>query len=151
MKKVDIINLANAGVQGATNHTLDAKDAYKVLKFRRALLAAFEGVREEIKANQAEAGIEDPQAFDKERADLRALESRSADQDKRLADLDAKFQRFAELQKELLADEAELACITMPYASWHALQVENEKTFPALSDPYVEDTLENVLWAAPEE
>lgn len=151
MNKADIINLVNAGVPGITNLTLDGKHAYKVLKFRRALLAAYQPTGDEYGAIRKEAGIEDPQAFDKERNELHTLSSRTADQEARLAELDKTFARFKELEHELLTEEVKLDCVPMPYEDFHALQKENEKTCPALAHGYVEDVLEGVLWTAPED
>jgi hypothetical protein len=151
MNKADIINLVNAGVPGITNLTLDGKHAYKVLKFRRALLAVHGQIRDEFSAIFKEADIEDPQAFDKERNELRALSSRTTEQEARLAELDKTFVRYKELEGEMLKEEVKLDCVPMPYEDFHALQRENEKTCPAIAHGYVEDVLEGVLWTAPEE
>lgn len=151
MNKADIFNLANAGIGNITNLTLDGKHAYKVLKFRRAIIGAYTSLLDEIKAITKEAGIEDPQAFDKERAELRAITPRTPDEDKRLAEMDKTFDRYKELEKELLSEEVKLDCVPMPYEAFHALQKENEKTFPGLAHGYIEDALENVLWVAPED
>ena len=151
MNKADIINLVNAGVPGITNLTLDGKHAYKVLKFRRALLAVHGQLRDEFSAIFKEAGIEDPQAFDKERNELQAIASRTPEQEARLAELDKTFARYKELEGEMLKEEVKLDCVPMPYEDFHALQKENEKTCPALTHGYIEDVLEGVLWTAPEE
>lgn len=151
MNKADIINLVNAGVPGITNLTLDGKHAYKVLKFRRALLAVHGQLRDEFSAIFKEAGIEDPQAFDKELAELRALSSRTPEQEARLAELDKTFDRYKALEGEMLKEEVKLDCVPMPYEDFHALQKENEKTCPALTHGYIEDALEGVLWTAPED
>ena len=151
MNKADIFNLANAGIGNITNLTLDGKHAYKVLKFRRAINGAYTSLLDEIKAITKEAGIEDPQTFDKGRAELRAITPRTPDEDKRLAEMDKTFDRYKELEKELLSEEVKLDCVPMPYEDFHALQRENEKTCPAITSPYIEDALENVLWVAPED
>lgn len=151
MNKADIINLVNAGVPGITNLTLDGKHAYKVLKFRRALLAVHGQLRDEFSAIFKEAGIEDPQAFDKERNELHAISPRTPDEEKRMAELDAIFARYKELEGEMLKEEVKLDCVPMPYEDFHALQKENEKICPALAHGYIEDVLEGVLWTAPEE
>lgn len=151
MNKADIINLVNAGVPGITNLTLDGKHAYKVLKFRRALLAAYQPIGDEYDAIRKEAGIEDPQAFDKERDELHAIVSRTAEQEKRMTELDKTFARYKELEHELLTEGVKLDCVPMPYEDFHALQKENEKTCPALTHGYIEDVLEGVLWVAPED
>ena len=143
MNKADIINLVHAGVPGITNLTLDGKHAYKVLKFRRALLAVHGQIRDEFSAIFKEAGIEDPQAFDKELAELREKAKPYTDAGKeipaeiggRLMKIEATFARYKALEGE----------------DFHALQKENEKICPALAHGYVEDVLEGVLWTAPED
>ena len=151
MNKADIINLVNAGVPGITNHTIDGKHAYKVLKFRRAVLAAYNPLADEYNAIRKEAGIDDPQAFDKEREELHINTARTPEQEKRMAEMDKTFARYKELEHEMMTEEVKLDCVPMPYEAFHALQVENEKTCPALSHGYIEDVLENVLWVAPED
>lgn len=151
MNKADIINLVNAGVPGITNLTLDGKHAYKVLKFRRAILAVHGQIRDDFSAIFKEAGIEDPQAFDKELAELNALSSRTPEQEARLAELDKTFVRYKALEGEMLKEEVKLDCVPMPYEDFHALQKENEKTCSALTHGYIEDVLEGVLWTAPED
>lgn len=159
MNKADIINLVHAGVPGITNLTLDGKHAYKVLKFRRALLAVHGQIRDEFSDIFKEAGIEDPQAFDKELAELREKAKPYTDADKeipaeiggRLMNAEATFARYKALEGEMLKDEVKLDCVPMPYEDFHALQKENEKTCPAIAHGYVEDVLEGVLWTAPED
>lgn len=152
MKKQTIIMLANAGVQSITNHTLDASQAYKVVKFRKAFNAALESLSKDEEALRKDAGIEDPQAFDKELQELRESKSDA----KRLEEMEGILKRFIELRAELLNEEVTLDCKTMPYDEWHKLQVENsEKEMNGkkvdLLPAYVEDALEGVLWVAPEE
>ena len=152
MKKQTIIMLANAGVQSITNHTLDASQAYKVVKFRKELVAALEALSKDEEALRKDAGIEDPQAFDKELQELRESKSNP----KRLEEMEGILKRFIELRAELLNEEVTLDCKTMPYEEWHKLQVENsEKEMNGkkvdLLPAYVEDALEGVLWVAPEE
>ncbi len=152
MKKQTIIMLANAGVQSITNHTLDASQAYKVVKFRKELVAALESLSKDEEALRKDAGIEDPQAFDKELQELRESKSDA----KRLEEMEGILKRFIELRAELLNEEVTLDCKTMPYDEWHKLQVENsEKEMNGkkvdLLPAFVEDALEGVLWVAPEE
>lgn len=159
MNKADIFNLVNAGVANITNLTLDGKHAYKVLKFRRALTGAYRSLLEEIRAIQKDAGIDDPQAFDKELAGLREKAKPYTDNGKEipseiggpLAESEATFARYKALEKALMDDSVKLDCIAMPYDAFHALQKENEKTCPALAHGYIEDVLEGVLWTAPDE
>lgn len=152
MKKSDIILLRQVGVEAITNHTLSPANAYKVVKFRKELVAALDALAKDEEALRKDAGIEDPQAFDKELQELR--ESKS--DPKRLEEMEGILKRFIELRAELLNEEVTLDCKTMPYDEWHKLQVENsEKEMNGkkvdLLPAYVEDALEGVLWVAPEE
>lgn len=152
MKKQTIIVLANAGIAAMTNHSLAPEHAYKVVKFRKALNAALEAIGKDEETIRKDAGIDDPQAFDKELMELR--ESKS--DPKRLEEMEAQLKRFNELRMEMLKEEVTLDCKALPYAEWHKLQVENsEKEMNGkkvdLLPAYVEDALEGVLWVAPEE
>lgn len=150
MKKQTIIVLANAGIAAMTNHSLDTAQAYKVVKFRKALNAALEAIGKDEETIRKDAGIDDPQAFDKELMELR--ESKS--DPKRLEEMEGQLKRFNELRMEMLKEEVELDCKTLPYAEWHKLQCENkevgDKKIDLLSG-WVEDVLEGVLWVAPED
>lgn len=150
MKKIEIVSLANAGVQVITNHDLSPEHAYKVVKFRKALASAYEAIGKDEEAIRKDAGIDDPKAFDDE---LTALRESKSDP-KRLAEMEARLKRFLELRGEMLKEEVTLDCKTLPYAEWHKLQCENkavgEKKVDLLSG-WVEDVLEGVLWKAPEE
>ena len=147
MKTIDILTLANAGILAITANDLDAAQAYKVLKFKKAVKKAFEAIIESEKDILKEAGIEDGQAFDKERNELRENGSNS----ERLAELDKQFSRFMELRNNLYNEEAQLDdCKVMPYEQFHLLQQENKDLKGKPLNAF-EDLLEGVLWAAPEE
>ena len=75
MKKIEIISLANAGVQAITNHDLSPEHAYKVVKFRKALNAAYEAIGKDEEEIRKDAGIENPKAFDDELKILRESKS----------------------------------------------------------------------------
>ena len=152
MKKATLYNLAQFGVGNITNHTLSPANAYKVVKFRKELVAALEALSKDEEALRKDAGIEDPQAFDKELQELRE----SKFDPKRLEEMEGILKRFIELRAELLNEEVTLDCKAMPYDEWHKLQVENaDKEMNGkkvdLLPAFVEDALEGVLWVAPKE
>ena len=150
MKKQTIIVLANAGIAAMTNHSLAPEHAYKVVKFRKALTAALEAIGKDEETIRKDAGIDDPQAFDKELKELRE----SKFDPKRLEEMEAQLKRFNELRMEMLKEEVELDCKTLPYAEWHKLQCENKEVGEDKRDllsGWVEDVLEGVLWVAPED
>ena len=141
MKNIDLLNLVNAGILGITANDLDASQAYKVLKFKRAVKRAFSDVAESERGLLSEVGIADPGAFDKERQDCTDPE--------RKAELDKTFDRFNELRKNLYEEEVKLDCKTLPFDAFHALQRENKAQKAAPLNAF-EDVLEGVLWESPE-
>lgn len=154
MKKRDIILLANLGVTNITNHDLEPANAYKVVKFRKAINSNFESISKEVEAIRKDVGIEDGKAFDDELLELRAVRNRSEEQAKRLDEMEATLKRFSDLLEELNNEDVDLGIKAMPYDVWHKLQDENKDkelggTKRDLLSGYVEDILEGVLWAAP--
>lgn len=157
MKKVDVLNILNLGFGQVTNHTLPVEHAYKVVKMRKALSNAFESIQKDEEAIRKDAGIENPEEFDKELKNLRETEKRTPEQEGKLKEMNEKLSRFLALRSEMLNEDITLEGVkTMPYDAWHELQKENaEKEFNGkkldLLSGYVEDTLEGVLWEAPKE
>lgn len=146
MRNNDIFNLATNGVLQISANDLDAAQAYKVLKFKRAVKKAFEDIAESEKELLKDAGIEDAVAFDKERKEL--VESK--ENHERLTEMDKQFNRFLELRENLYNEEVGLDCKTIPFEQFHLLQKENKELKNKPLNVF-EDILEGVLWAAPEE
>lgn len=157
MRKIDIINIFNLGIANATNHDLSPEHAYKFVKFRKVANSILESIGKDEEAIRKDAGIEDPQAFDKELADLRAIEKPTDEQSEKLSEMEAKLRRFIELRVEMLNEDVPLEGVkAMPYDAWHKLQCENaEKEINGrkvdILSGYVEDILEGILWVAPKE
>lgn len=129
LKNNIIVALAQVGALNLNATALDAAHAYKVIKFRRAISKAFGELQEAEKGIIKDCGLE-------------------ISADGKLEGPDEAKEKFAKLQKELYEDEADLGDIkTIPYEQWHALKKENK----GLADAFVEDSLEEVLWNAPEE
>lgn len=145
MKTIEIINLANSGILSITANDLDAAHAYKVLKFKKAVKNAFLDAIESEKDIIKEAGIEDPQAFDKEREELRENGSNP----ERLQELNDKFSRLMELRQNLYNEDVALDGKTIPYEQFHVLQQENKNIQGKPLNAF-EDLLEGVLWDEPE-
>lgn len=153
MKKQTLIVLANAGIQSITNHTLDAAQAYKVVKFRKSFNAAIDAIAEDEKALLKEAGIEDAPSFNKELDELRKA-NRTPEQEDKYKEMTEKVKRYNELHAEMLQEDVTLDCKALPYAEWHKLQNENKEFGPQKLDVlsgHVEEDLEGILWVAPEE
>lgn len=148
MKNIDILNLANAGVFSISANTLDAAHAYKVIKFKSAVRKAAIAIDEDQRELAKEAGIEDPAAFDKERAEL----SRTKTDPDRLEKLNAQFERLLALRNKFYDEEVKLDGVkTIPYEQFFNLQREN-KDLPGKPIDVYADLLEGILWAGePEE
>ena len=97
MKKGDIFNLVNSGILDITANLLDAAHAYKVVKFKRAIKNAFNGIVEAEKDMLAEVKIADADAFDKE---MDALKKSGEDPEK-LSDMEARLKRDFPYRKSL--------------------------------------------------
>ena len=156
MKKKDIFNLYVGGILNITNHTLDVKHAYKVVKFRKSLSDAFEAIGKDEEAIRKDLGIDKPEEFDKELNDLRKIEKPNKEQKAKKEEMEATAKRFWELRAEMLKEDVTLDCKALPYEEWFKLQNENKdkeingKKVDLLSG-YAEDCLFKVLWDEPEE
>lgn len=146
MKKGDIFNLVNSGILDITANLLDAAHAYKVVKFKRSIKNAFNGIVEAEKDMLAEVKIEDATAFDQE---MDALKKSGEDPEK-LSDMEARLKRLNEMRANVLKEEADLGEIkTMPYDQFHILQRENAGLQRRPLNAF-EELLEGYLWTAPE-
>ena len=146
MKKGDIFNLVNNGILDITANELDAAHAYKVVKFKRAIKNAFDGIVEAEKDMLAEVKIDDATAFDDE---MEALK-KSGENPEKLSEMEASLKRLNEMRANVLKEEAELGDVkTMPYEQFHLLQRENAR-LPRRPLNAFEELLEGCLWAAPE-
>ena len=149
LKNFEIENLVNAGVLTLTTNTLSSADAYAVFKFRKAVRGAAAALEESRREALVEAGIEDGVAFEKRRQELAAIAEPTEEQKAELAALNDKFNKFTELMKALYDDDVELPTIKpISFNAWHTLIAENKTS---RINAYIEELLENVLWAEPEE
>lgn len=149
LKNFEIENLVNAGVLTLTTNTLSSADAYVVFKFRKAVRAAMIALEENRREALVEAGIEDGPAFEKRRKELSDIAEPTEEQRAELAELNSKFNKFTELVKALYDDEVTFPTIKpISFDSWHTLITENKAS---RINAYIEELLENVLWAEPEE
>ena len=158
MKNRDILSLVERGFLTTTNHTLSAAAGYRFYKFRKAVNKAYLAITESESELLAAAGIDShPLAFNKRLEDLRVKAERTADEQKELVEMAKKASTYNQMRAEMQNEEVEMpAIILLTYEEWKALQDENSaveyngKTVDVLSGP-VEELLEGVLWAVPEE
>lgn len=124
-----ILALVSHGALYITATTLDASQAYKVLKFRRIVAKAIDKLREAEIALIRECGLD---ITDKGE----------------ITGQDSGKERFGRMRNELYADSTETDDVNLiPYSSWHTLQQENK----GLADAYIEDSLEGILWQSDED
>lgn len=129
LKNELIIALAQSGAATLTANSLCAKSAYAVIKFRREIKRAFGAIQEEEKELIASCGLEI--------ADGGVI-----------VGPDERKDNFANLRSSLCQDLTEVADLpSIPFDDWHELKKENKW----LASPVIEDALEGVLWAAPED
>lgn len=157
IKNFEVVNLMNMGLGHCTALTLEPAHAYKVGKFRRTVLAAFESIQEAQKAILKDVGIEDPQSFDKEANELFSIENPTSEQK---AQIEAKKKVYSDFNAqvgELYAEDAKLEGIkTIPFEQWQLLRKENaekeigNKKVEIFSN-YTEDLLLGILWEEPTE
>lgn len=147
MKNYDVINLVHAGILGITSNDLDSGQAYKVLKFKKAVNKAYEAIGEAEKAVLAEAGIKDGESFEKELIELR----KTKENPDKLSKMEKKNQRFVELRKKVFEEDVTLeGTKTLSYEDFHTLQKEN-KSMENKPLNIFEELLEGILWVAPDE
>lgn len=151
MKNKDIISLAQCGVLTVTAHDLSVSHAYKVYKLKKTIEAKVKDIQEKEKELLTKIGIKDPQEFDKERAELRKVESRTAEQDERLDEMNKQAEAYRRSQEELLNQDNEIVLKKLPYEEWKKLQDENHKDGKDILSGFAEVALEGVFWTPPVE
>lgn len=150
MKIKELIELYQGGILLISTHCLTATDSYKVVRFRKELRGIIEKVQTDERELMTEAGIADPEEFDRRRLELQKARVLTVEAGEELSRLDKMFGRFAEMREALKREEVEIFSPRLDYDTWKKLQDENNtKDRDILSGP-AEDILEGVLWVAPE-
>ena len=152
MKRFQLTALVNSGIASTTAHTLDTKDAYKLIKLRLAILDE-QSKTDKAKSNLVkEAGIDDPKSFDTRLAELRKVKNPTDEQKKELDGLTVKLARFQELLEELLNEDVSLDVKPISFESWRQLRKENAdkgENHTDLIPNFAEDLLKGVFWTEP--
>ena len=144
MNNGNLLYLINGGILNITANDLDASQAYKVLKIKKAIKKAFAELGEAEQALLAEVGIDNPSEFDKRFAELTKRE-RTQEESLELTEMNVKRSRLLDMRKPLYDEEVDLGDIkTMPYEAWHTLQAENKAS--KVLNGIGEELLENILW-----
>ena len=150
MKNRDILYLADSGVTHITAHSLSPEASYKVYRFKRALKKLRQEIIDQNAEFLEELRIDDPRSFDKLRTELYGMAKRTEEQEKELAELNEKANRFFGMRNEMLEYSVVLEGFgKLSYEDWKKLQDENKvgDLDPLTGD--AEELLEGVLWEAP--
>lgn len=156
MKYNEVTTLVNGGILGLSSHALSVSSAYAVTKFKREIQRLYDEWMGKYKILPAEAGIDNPEAFDKRRAALteKLQESpMSIEETRELDGLNEKFGRLQGLRGELAEDVVTIKCTPLPYEDWYNLKNENKslKIGNAELLELAETSLEGILWIPPSE
>ena len=127
LKNVVIKNLLGNGLENTTDHSLSATSAYRVFKFRHAIADAYKEIDEKRK-KLVEENIGDGLAFDLRKTELETKGNRTEEEEKELAELQQKADKFAKLYNELLNDETEIKVTPISFEQYHLLANENKQT-----------------------
>ena len=152
MKNREIAELVDGGFSAITTYSLNATDAYRVYKLKKAILEAAMNINTSEQNFLDESGIKDTMAFNQRLLELK----RQGDSEER-QEAEAKLKRYNEMRLAMMEDEADIAGDKLiRYESWRKLQEENKnKKFNGrdvdILSGRAEMLLEGVLWAPPEE
>lgn len=123
LKNNVVLILANNGGLNLTANTLNANEAYNVIKFRRGIAKVLNMLQESEKEILKECNLE-----------ISNKGSLNGSEEDKI--------KFIKLRTELYNDESEIGEInSLQYPSWHLLKNENK----ILGDAFIEDNLEGIL------
>lgn len=151
LKNYQVLDLLNNGFAEVTALTLEPAHAYKVGKFRRAIIASYQATQEERKAILKDLGIEDAQAFDKESQEI----FKGEDEGKKKERVELLGKLNAQVG-ELMNEDAKVEARAIPFEEWLKLRKENSskeiggKTQDIIPN-HIEDLLLGILWNEPQE
>lgn len=151
LKNYQVLDLLNAGFIEVTALTLAPAHAFKVGKFRRAIIASYQATQEERKAIIKDFGIEDTQAFDKESQEI----FKGEDEAKKKERIELLGKLNAQVN-ELMQEDAKVEAKAIPFEEWLKLRKENSsreingKTQDIIPN-HIEDLLLDILWNEPNE
>lgn len=166
MKNFELLAAVNGGILSLKSTGLSSNTAWRTFQLRKALNAALEKYQSDIKGLLAEAGIEDGEAFEKRRSELKLIENRSEGEEKDLSEIEDKLRLYSELMDKLINEDVDFTGLKpLPYAEWRKLvdlNTDSEGKSPLgfnifylfgqpNSNVDVEASLEGIVWYAPEE
>lgn len=150
MKNLDIITLANLGIQGITNHSLNVEAAYKVYKFKKIFKEKYGELATALQDLLKEVGVYDAKAFDDRKAELLDKPERTEEEQEELKVAIATADKYLGLRAQLMQEDASFEGVKpLSWAEWKTLQDENHTGGKDLLVGLSEELLEGVLWEDP--
>ena len=121
-------------LQVDTNLIDDAKDAYKVMKWKKMIPEAFKTMREQWDGLLKECFTEE---------ELKIVNDK---QEENTPEIDAKLEKFEKLFNELMSDDTSIDIKPISFETWHKLLKASD-----IKLGIIEPELENILFIAPED
>lgn len=121
-------------LQVDTNLIDDAKDAYKVMKWKKMIPEAFKTMREQWDSLLKECFTEE---------ELKIVNNK---EEENTPEIDAKLEKFEKLFNELMSDDTSIDIKPISFEAWHKLLKASD-----IKLGIIEPELENILFVAPED
>ena len=121
-------------LQVDTNLIDDAKDAYKVMKWKKMIPEAFKTMREQWDSLLKECLTEE---------ELKIVNNK---EEENTPEIDAKLEKFEKLFNELMSDDTTIDIKPISFETWHKLLKASD-----IKLGIIEPELENILFVAPED
>lgn len=121
-------------LQVDTNLIDDAKDAYKVMKWKKMIPEAFKTMREQWDSLLKECFTEE---------ELKIVNDKK---EENTPEIDAKLEKFEKLFNELMSDDTSIDIKPISFETWHKLLKASD-----IKLGIIEPELENILFVAPED
>ena len=121
-------------LQVDTNLIDDAKDAYKVMKWKKMIPEAFKTMREQWDSLLKECFTEE---------ELKIVHDK---EEENTPEINAKLEKFEKLFNELMSDDTSIDIKPISFETWHKLLKASD-----IKLGIIEPELENILFVAPED
>ena len=121
-------------LQVDTNLIDDAKDAYKVMKWKKMIPEAFKTMREQWDSLLKECFTEE---------EINIVNNK---EEENTPEIDAKLEKFEKLFNELMSDDTSIDIKPISFETWHKLLKASD-----IKLGIIEPELENILFVAPED
>lgn len=142
MTNNQVLDLAQRGIYGISFSLLNAEDAYKVYKFKRAISNAAKSIIESVVNLQKEYGIQSPDEFDATIVSLQKEKKLSAEKKKDLESMLETRDKYFKAQELLVKEDANVKIDMISPESVFKLRDVNGEM---LSESTIA-SLEGILW-----